>query len=49
MMKFRKKSRFMAVILEVNAEIVERSGISRSNVKIEEINMAVITVVTQQE
>ena len=39
----------MAVNLKVNAEIVERSHIRRSNVKIEEIKMAVITVVSGLE
>lgn len=40
---------FMAVNVKVNAETVERLGISCSNVKIEEIKMAVIMVVTQLE
>jgi hypothetical protein len=51
MVRIRKKWRFMAVNLNVNAdfEIAERLGTSRSNVKIEEIKMAVITVVKRLE
>ena len=45
MVKLRKKWRFIEVNINVNEEIVEISGIRCSNVKIEEIKMAVITVV----
>jgi hypothetical protein len=39
-----KKWHFMAVNLKVNAGIAERLDTSRSNVKIEEIKMVIITV-----
>ena len=44
MVIIQKKWRFMAVILKVNAEIVERLDTSRYNVKIKEIKMVIITV-----
>jgi hypothetical protein len=40
---------FMAVNLKANVEIAERLDTSRSNVKIEEIKMAVLTVAIQLE